>query len=297
MNTENVQIYPSTKRLIPNFKLAKVTQNLKVDKFQEIINGEINGGIIEKKSNKKKGDIITTYTITNSDGYDNSDPLNIVDYSVLSVCASEYDVGNRYTTTSIILRGLIGKVGKVGVRPRQSQYKEIINSVKKLMFTGIEIDLSVTNEELNYGGKKKITSALLPAKIVETSINGQIVDDVIYFLAESPLMEIARERKQIITYDTEILDVPGQNNTILVIALKNYVIIRVMEIKLHKMTPTLTLDDIFEKCRIAEADRKTKLRAREYLDEFFKHLQNKGVIKSFRWIKKANKFYSVTFIY
>ena len=37
MHIENVQIYTSTKRLVPNFKLAKVTQNLTADNFQEIV--------------------------------------------------------------------------------------------------------------------------------------------------------------------------------------------------------------------------------------------------------------------
>ena len=298
MTIENVQIYPSTKRLVPNFKLVKVTQKLPDNQFSKMINGK-KGGIIEKKNHKNTGDIVTTYTISNLAGYDNTDPLNVIDYSVLSVCASEFDVGNRHTTAAIILRGLIGKVGKAhkGIRPRPDQYRAIINSVKKLMFTGIEIDLSVTNEKLKYGGKKKITSALLPAKIVETSINGQIVDDVIYFLDESPLMEIARARKQILTYDAELLDVPNQNNTPLVIILKNYAITRVLEIKLHKMTPTLTFNDIFEKCRIKDADNKTKSRAREYILQFFEHLQEKGEIKSFELTKKMNKFYSVTFTY
>lgn len=300
-NTEieitNVQIYPATKRLVPNFKLVKVTQKMGSELYTDIVNGKRKGGVIEKKKQKKQDNIITTYTITNADGYDNTDPLNVTDYAVLSVCSSEYDVGNRYTTVAIILRGLIGKVGNQNVRPRPDQYQAIINSLKKLMFTGIEIDLSLTNDKLNYNGKKKITSALLPAKIVETSINGKIVDDVIYFLDESPLMEIARARKQIITYDAELLNVPNQNNTLLVIAIKNYVIIRVLEIKLHKLTPTLTFCDIFEKCRIENAAKSTKSHARSYVIAFFEHLQNKNEIFSFQISKKHNNFYSITFTY
>lgn len=296
---KSVQIYPSTKRLVPNFKLVKVTQKLSEDKFNKLVNDGKKFGVIEKKNQKKKGDIVTTYTISNTDGYDNTDPLNVFDYGVLSVCGSEYAIGNRYTTTAIILRGLIGKVGKAedGIRPRPDQYKEIIRSLKKLMFTGIEIDLSATNENLKYSGNKKITSTLLPAKIVETSIGGHVVDDVIYFLDESPLMEIARERKQILTYDAELLNVPNQNNTPLVIALKNYVITRVIEIKLHKMTPTLTFNDIFTTCRIENAAKSTKSHAREYVLKFFEHLQNKGEIKAFEITKKKNQFYSVTFTY
>lgn len=296
---ENIQIYPSTKRLVPNFKLIKVTQKMDSTLYTDIVSGKRKGGIVEKKNHKKKGDIVSVYTISNADGYDNSAPLNVTDYAVLSVCASEYDAGNRYTTTSIILRGLIGKVGRAedGVRPRPDQYNMIMTSLKKLMFTAIEIDLSATNESLKYNGNKKITSALLPAKIIETCINGQVVNDVIYFLDESPLMEIARARKQILTYDASILNVPNQNNTPLVIDLKNYIITRVLEIKLHKMTPTLTFADIFSKCRIEDAAKSTKSHARSYIIKFFEHLKNLGEITSFEITKKHNAFYSIKFIY
>jgi hypothetical protein len=294
---KNVQIYPATKRLVPNFKLVKVTQKMDGNLYKDIVNGKRKGGIIEKKNHKNKGDVTTIYTISNSDGYENTDPLNITDYSVLSACASEYDAGNRFTTVAIILRALIGEVGNQNVRPRPDQYYMIMTSLKKLMFTAIEIDLSSTNETLKYSGNKKITSALLPAKIIETSINGKIVDNVIYFLDESPIMEIARARKQILTYDAYILNVPNQNNTPLVIDLKNYSIIRVLEIKLHNLTPTLTFADIFSKCRIDGLDNKTKSRAREYVLRFFEHLQNLGEIKSFEITKKGNAFYSIQFTY
>ena len=178
-NTEitNVQIYPSTKRLVPNFKLVKVTQKMGSELYTDIVNGKRKGGVVEKKNHKKHGDIVSVYTVTNADGYDNTDPLNVTDYAVLSVCASEYDVGNRYTTVAIILRGLIGKVGNQNVRPRPDQYNAIINSLKKLMFTGIEIDLSVTNAELNYGGaeKKKLLPLFYPLKSLKLQLTGKLL--------------------------------------------------------------------------------------------------------------------------
>jgi hypothetical protein len=52
---KSVQIYPSTKRLVPNFKLVKVTQKLSDDKFNKLINSGKKFGVIEKKNHKKKG--------------------------------------------------------------------------------------------------------------------------------------------------------------------------------------------------------------------------------------------------
>ena len=204
------------------------------------------------------------------------------------------------TTVAIILRGLTGKIRReIGgthngiVNPDQRFF--ILNSIKKLMTTVIEIDLTEVNQKLGYndGKQEKIKSAILPCYYKTEKINGQIVQDTIYFDRQSPIFKIADERNQIIRYDVELLNVLNQNNTPLVITIKNYVILRVMEIKKHKMTPTITLDDVFKKARISDASKWKKQDARNAIDEFLKHLQNKKVIKSYEWTKKGNKFYSV----
>lgn len=96
-------------------------------------------------------------------------------------------------------------------------------------------------------------------------------------------------------YPADLLDVPNQNNTPLVIALKNYCVRRVVECKQHKLTPTLTLKDIFDKCRIKSATKLVKQRARDTIDKLFTHLKSKGFIQSYEWRKNANKFDAITF--
>ena len=120
---------------------------------------------------------------------------------------------------------------------------------------------------------------------------------MIYFDRESPLLTIALDRKQLLSYDVSLLDVPGQRNTIMNIMLKNYSIRRVAEIKAHnkQLVPTITFADIWEKCRLENASRKTKLDARNTLIAFFKHLQEEGYIKSFEITKKGNAFYAIKF--
>lgn len=301
MEEEKVQLYPSKVRIVPNFKLAKVTSNLSESSYNRLINGK-SAEIVEKKKHKKFGEIVSTFTIKNSDDYDGTDPLNVFDDSVASACMSEWEAGNRYTTPAIILRAITGKKtgangGTANGAVNPDQRAAIINSLQKLMGTIISIDLTDTNKKLGYDGTTKITSAILPAKIVAKTINGQIVDEVIYFDRESPLLTVAKQRKQLLTYDAELLDVPNQNNTPLVIMIKNYVMQRIQEIKLHKMTPTLTIEDIFKKCRISDATKRTKQHARECLEKFFAHLQEKGEIDSFELTKKGNKIYSITFTY
>ena len=299
-------IYPSKIRIVPNCKLAKVTSDHTDKEYQKLIDGQ-RAGIIEKKNHKnhkKIGKVITKYTITNTEGYNNTDPLDLHDYDVLSVCISEIENGNMVTTPAIILRGLTGRTkaeigGTSNGAVNKDQRAAILNSIEKLMSTIITIDSNGTNKALDYNGGKEeiITDTILPCHYKTEKINGQIVDDTIIFDRQSPIFKVADERNQIIRYDVSLLDVPNQNNTPLVIVLKNYAILRVLECKNHKMTPTLTLDDIFKKARILDSSRKAKLDARATIDKFFKHLQDKGVIKSFEWTKKGNKFYAVKFIF
>ena len=100
-----------------------------------------------------------------------------------------------------------------------------------------------------------------------------------------------------LTYDAELLDVPYQNNSPTIIAAKNYVMRRIQEIKLHKMTPTITFADIFKKCRIENADNKVKQRIRENIIKLFENLKSKNHIKSFEVVKKRNTFYSIKITY
>ena len=78
--------------------------------------------------------------------------------------------------------------------------------------------------------------------------------------------------------------------------MKNYVMLRVMEIIKHKMTPTITLDDIFKKCRIDSTGKKynVKQEVKNVIDKFLAYLQQKDVIKSFSWKKQGTKIHSVS---
>ena len=295
---ENVQIFPSKIRVVPNFKLAKIVCNLPTEHYNRAVNGE-ERGIIEKRNHKKHGEIITSYRLTNADGYDGTDPLNEYDRAVLSICSSEFEDGKRDTTPAIIFRNLTGRVGKgSNAKPHLNQRDDILNSVMKLMNTLIWIDDSDTNEKLGYEptSASGTCSAILPAYFVQKTVNGQDAT-VIYFDRESPIMEIAKSRNQIIRYDTALLDVPNVQNTYMNITIKNYLACRVTEIMLHHMTPTITFDNLFAKIRITDASRDTKMNARAVAKSFFEHLKSRGDIKSFNLVKKGNQFYSIIFAY
>lgn len=294
---ENVQVYPTKTRIELNDKATKILFNIAPEYYAQMIQDSKGYGVIEKKHHKKHGKIKSSFHIFNDHGYTVIIELNEFDRAVLSVCVSEWYAGNRYITIPMILRGLTGKVGKGDAECSKNQLTAILQSIDKLMFTAYDPDIIDAFQKLNYddGSIERITkSAILPCYRVEKNVNGK-KSDVIYFDRESPLFHIASLKKQILSYDISLLDVPNQNNTPLIITLKNYSMRRIVEIKQHNLTPTLTLDDIFSKCRIKDEQRKIKEHARKTLDDLFAHLQSKGFIKSYEWTKKGNKFYSIKF--
>ena len=289
--------YPSKIRVVPNDKATKLLFSRSGNVFQRLMNGE-KFTVAEKKAKGKKK-ITSSFTLENQAQYNNQEPLTEFDRAVLSVCISEWIEGNRITTPAIILRALIGKVGEVGVKLRPDQLAAIDKSIEKLMFTKFNPDVEGAFAELNYANGDSIKikkSPILPCYAVEACINGQKVDAII-FDRESPLFTIADLKSQFIRFDNSLLDVPNQRNTPRIITLKNYVLLRIAEIINHKMTPTLTFDDIFKKCRIEDKDGKIKARARECLIQFLEHLQAQGVISAFEIVKKHNAFYSLKFSY
>ena len=191
---------------------------------------------------KGYGDIVTVYHITNEDACDNTVPLNEFDYAVFSACLSYFDKSYRCIFLGIIYHAMTGKTTEGGKRKVPPEIREfILLSLKKLIGTIIEIDDAQVNAAFDYAksGSKKC-SAILPAWFVEsTTINGNNAT-VIFFERECPLLKLAKAKRQIITYPTELLDVPGQQNTFMNISLKNYAMSRVQEIKLHNMQPTPT---------------------------------------------------------
>lgn len=299
---QNVQIYPSTIRVEPNDKVTKLLFNFDAETFAALTEGAgIN--VTEAKHHKKHGKIKSSFKVQAN----NSNPLTEFDRAVLSVCISEMEAGNCYTTPSIIYRALTGKVGNSETTPYKNQLDAIIKSVDKLMFAIFDPKVADAFEKLNYGdGEFSVAkSPILPCQRLAVNgnstitVNGQAVNEIVYFLTESPLMKIADAKSQIIRYDTALLN-DSQRNTPLIITLKNYVIRRVFEVKgdkRHKLTPTVTFDDIFKKARISDASKHVKLDARSAVENFFVHLAKNDVIKSFEIVKRGNQIHAVNFAY
>lgn len=292
----NVQIYPTKERIELNDKMTKVFFNLDQATYNILRSGEL-AHIVESSDDDE---MLTPFTIIGP--YD--DPPNEFDRAVLSVCTSEYKAGNHYTTPDIIFRALVGKVGEDNATPHKNQLSAILHSLNKLMNTSISYNTSQSFSKLRYKiDKDKAVisqSSLLPACRVNITINGKVAD-VIYFDRLSPLYDITNAKNQFIRFDPHLLNVPNQNNTPLVISLKTYVLRRVAEIKAHKqLAPTITWDNVFQRCKISNASRKVKQDARDSILKLFENLQNQDFIKSFKLAKKtpqAKFSYGISFTF
>ena len=237
---------------------------------------------------KGYGDIVTVYHIINEDACDNTDPLNEFDYAVFSACLSYFDKGDSCISLGIIYRAMTGKTTEGGKRKVPPEIREdILLSLKKLIGTVIEIDDAQVNSAFDYAksGSKKCSS-ILPAHFDEILINGNDAT-IVFFDRISPLMEIAKQRKQILSYSPALLDSPNVRNSFMNIMLKKYVIRRVAEIKLHKnMRKIITFADV---------SRDKKSDARNVILKFVEHLQNEKLIKSFTVEKKGAASRGISF--
>ena len=242
---------------------------------------------VKQTSKSSKHDpVFCSFTLQNAEGFENDTPLNEFDRAVLGILISEFLAGNHFSTVNIIFRALIGKVGDQNVRPMKNQKSAIFNSLFKLMGTVVDFqNLSDVLKGLHYSDKdgnfiSLRSSNLISIDILDAKVNGQILNDVIFFKDNSPLFLIADAKNQIVRYPHALLDVPNLNNTPRIISIKKYVLRRICEIKLHKLL---------------DCPRNVKMDARNSIINLFHHLQEKNFIADFQIILQRQKFVAVKF--
>ncbi|MBQ3443278.1 MAG: hypothetical protein IJM92_17960 [Fibrobacter sp.] len=275
----------------PNDKLTRNLFNLPAEEYFDALQKGISIAVTETTIRGKK---IQTHFKLNGGGLAAlKRPLNEYDRTIFDICNSAREAKFIGITRDSLFRAVIG--GKTNQYPRPNQANAILESLKRLM-TVIEIDFSQTRDKIpKYNSVKPILiSPILPCRILhDVLVNGQLTS-IIKFTDESPLMTIARAKKQIITYYVNLRDITGQNNTTLVIMIKSYLIRRVLEILAHNMTPTITFYDLFKHCELLNASRWQKQDARKIVLGVMENLKSEGIIKSFALTKKDGSYYSIS---
>ena len=276
-----------------NDKLSKILFSLSADEYFDVLQNDKSVSLTETIS---RGTKIQTHFKLNGGGIaTRKRPFNEYDRAIFDVCNSAREAGLVGITRDSIFRILAGGKNR-NTRPTSNQVNVIIESVKRLM-TNIEIDFSQTRDKISKYSEipAQVISPIFPCRILHNVlVNGKLTS-LIQFTNESPLMTIARVKKQIITYPITLRDVPYQNNTPLVIMLKSYVIRRVLEIKLHgQLTPAITFDDIFNHCELPNATRRQKQEARKSILDVLENLKTANFIQNFELTKKGDAFYAIS---
>lgn len=274
-----------------NDKLTKNLFNLPADEYYDALQKGISIAVTETTIRGKK--IQTHFKLNGGSFATLKRPLNEYDRTIFDICNSAREEGFFGLTRDSLFRALIG--GKTNQHPRPNQATAIVESLERLM-TIIKIDFNQTREKIpKYNSvPAQIISPILPCIVLNNVlVNGQLTS-LIKFTDESPLITIARAKKQIITSPISLRDIANQNNTPLVIMIKSYVIRRVLEIILHNMTPSITFADVFKHCDLANTNRFQQRNARKIILDIMENLKSEGFIKSFEFTKKGGTFYSIT---
>ncbi|MBR0032036.1 MAG: hypothetical protein IJP61_07100 [Treponema sp.] len=282
------------KHIVPCDKLSNHPFNYSTDEYADILEYRDQCGCVEIIKKGKK--VVTPYWLELVEGYVDLSPLNAFHREVLFSVISAYEQGFRFITFRTALHNLTGGNQKY---IRKEQYTAIKQAIDKLGFTRIEIDLAPLFKAMpkykdNYTGEARIVGTLLPCRYFNAEINGQKTL-AIELLGESPLMTVAKLKKQILTYDTTPLAISGQNNTPQVITIKNYLLRRINLIE-RGLNSSILLDTIYAECGLANADKWQKQDSRKILVDVLKSLKADGVIQNFEFKRDGRAYRSIKII-
>ena len=249
----------------------------------------------------KKPLILSTLNIYFSTEFKDKPYLTGYDQIIFDACISEQHHGNEFTTPAIIHRAIGGSKVKFTV----AEQEKILNSVRKLATTFIDFDMSDVCEHFKYNEGKNFTyyGYLLPTEFISATVNGKFDSAVIHFLQNSPLLDVAKIKKQIITCDNSLLYVPNSRIYEDVLAIKGCLLRRILSIKgshnpkrgkrVRKLCPVILFDSIFEQCELLDADRNRKSEYRNTIEKILNHFKSCRLISDWHFEKKGNKFYSI----
>ena len=290
LEEKKVQIRRRMKRLIvPCDKLTNGLFSFPPEEYADIITNREECGC--KEGVKRGKQIITPYWLELVGEYENLLPPSAFDREVLFACVSAYEQGYQVITVSMCLDTLTGGVEKY--RVHKEQYSAIRDAFNKLMSLRIEIDLApllkaYPKYKANHMGEMRLVGTLLPCKYVEGIVNGQKTLTV-KLLDESPLMTIAKIKRQFLDYDADALAIAGQRNTSTVIVLKNWLLRRIEQIR-RGLNSSILFDTLYAECGLADAADSSKFNARKAIADILTAFKAEGMIRDFE-IERQGRYY------
>lgn len=278
---DNVQ-----KMIVPCDKLSQSIWNWTPAEFTEYVGESLKNGCVEGKD-KFGNEIVTPYWLGNVGEYADLSPLTAFQREILFYIISQQEQG--------CIRILITETseGVTGDERGRSLYDEIYDALEKLSFRWIEVDLTPLMKarpsyKNRYNGKCdngewKLKSPLLPCRFLKhKDKNSRSVG--VELLAESPLMTIAKMKRQVLTYDAAPLAIANQNHTERVTVINNWILRNVELRKQGRLDSNkILLKSFYEDIGLADGTKWQLQDAREIAAKFLNHLKEEKVIRGWSW--------------
>ena len=290
---EKLQMQQRMKKLVvPCDKLSNHMFNYSADEYADILKYRDRCGCVEGVKKGKK--IVTPYWLELVEGFEDKLPPDAFAREVLFHAISAYEQGIRIITISTTLDSLSGGGEKRNVY--KEQYAAIRGAFDKLAFTRIVVDIepllkAYPKYRKNYDGELKLIGTLLPCRFLEGKINGQKTF-VIELLGESPLMTVAKLKKQVLTYDATPLAIAEQKNTPQVITVKNYLLRRIKLIK-RGLSPIILLKTLYENCGLTDATDSIKQNVRKEIADILSSFKAENVIQNFHFERQGRAYRAI----
>ena len=294
------------KIIAPNDKATNKLFSLSEENFKEMIGNGKRIEIVEEKARKKTPEVITKIWLSVNKLIEElmPDRLDEFDRTVFNAIISEFFAGNEYTTPQRIY-GLMSNNNRVY---SDDLMKKICASIKKMRTMLIKIDMTEflekqgENFRKTHGFTKMIYEGyFLPAETIVGFYRNQCIW-VLHFLAEPPLLKIAKMKNQLIYLSRELLTPPKTRATSTTVKVRNYLLKRVSEIKITnkatkkrvaKLSPTITFDDICRKIGLENPEPKQLFDIRKTAKRLLENLVEKGELKSYEFEKNGREFYGI----
>ena len=303
LETINQGEYPKTTAIkadqykFPLTKLDQLLFNLNKNERMYNATGKKDVKVNVSKGNSQKKRIETLLYIDFNNAKENGiiisyeDRITPYDREVYNAVATLVAAGNGRITPSMIFQLLSGNSLEERNKMSPETREKIIRSVEKMSLTRIIVDASA---EVKSGmiAQAIFTNYLIPAKMEEFKINGQVVRDGIVLLDKLPLFDYANKKKQVASIDVKLLDTPLAN-TPENIVLKGYLLRRIVSISNAKnnMSDTIRYDTLYSHLKIQAPNRNAlKIKYKQIRDKtkrFLEFWKMEGFIKDYREEKEV----------
>ena len=284
--------------VMPTDKLSQIVARFDEEEYSEVVDDDKPCTIKEGKLKDGKP-VITEYWLRQEANFNDSEPISWFDLGVLATCSAYFNRGDEIITECMIARALTGSK-----RPKDDMRQAVRDSVIRMMKTIITVDMTATCRAMKrYKTKSpRRTTAILPCELLENvEINGQRTN-AIKIHAQSPLMEIAGMKNQVLTTGAALLDMPNLRNTPRVVKVKLFVVtfaqIYARNLQNGRKTPTsLTFDKIYKAAGVSDESRSVKQNAREAVIKIAEWLKTQKIISGFEIVTKEKQSHAIKFIY